>query len=63
MRPKRRPIRPKLLKRKDCYFCKQKIAPDYKETETLKHSLSERGKIIAKGYTGVCQKHQRMMGR
>ncbi len=56
-----RPTRKRIPKIRDCYFCKQKIVPDYKDIETLKRSLSERGKIIARLTVGVCQKHQKIL--
>lgn len=62
MRPQKKRLKPRLQKRRDCYYCKQKVTPDYKDIETLRHVLSERGKIIPKGYTGVCQKHQSAVG-
>lgn len=53
----RRPKR--IIKRPGaCYFCKQKLEPDYKVIDTLKRSVSERGKIIGRRESGVCQKHQ-----
>lgn len=54
-----RHIRRRIIKIHDCYFCKQKIEPDYKDIETLKHSLSDRGKIIPRLKNGTCQKHQK----
>jgi len=45
-----------------CYFCKQKKLPDYKDTETLRHFITERGKIVGRQDSGVCQKHQRLLG-
>ncbi|MBI3379261.1 30S ribosomal protein S18 [Candidatus Gottesmanbacteria bacterium] len=45
----------------NCLYCKQKIVPDYKETATLEHFITERGKIIPRGSSGVCQKHQRLL--
>lgn len=44
--------------RKDCIFCKQKKEPDYKETESLRRYISERGKITGNKYTGICHRHQ-----
>jgi small subunit ribosomal protein S18 len=43
----------------NCYFCHEKKSPDYKEYKELTTYISERGKIIAKAYSGVCSKHQR----
>lgn len=46
---------------KDCLFCKQKIEPDYKEVDTLRHFVTERGKIIPRSSSGICQKHQGLL--
>lgn len=43
----------------NCFFCKQKTVPDYKDIETLAHYLSERGRVIARIDSGLCQKHQK----
>lgn len=50
----------RIIKRvkKDCIFCKQKKEPDYKDIESLRRYVSERGKIVGNRYTGVCHKHQ-----
>lgn len=42
----------------ECFYCKQKVQPDYKEPDTIKKNISERGKILPRKITGVCQKHQ-----
>ena len=57
-RPKRR-----IIKIKDCSFCKLKTEPDYKDTDNLKHFISERGKILPRMVTGICQKHQMRLSR
>jgi small subunit ribosomal protein S18 len=44
-----------------CYFCKEKKGPEYKEAETLKKFVTERGKIVNRSRTGVCTKHQRKL--
>ena len=46
-----------------CDFCQSGRLPDYKKTEDLKRFLSDRGKIISRGRTGVCAKHQRRLAR
>ncbi len=47
-------------KRKVCQFCTEKDAViDYKDVETLKKYVTERGKILPKRITGTCAKHQR----
>lgn len=50
--------RKRINKPKDCYFCKSETTPDYKDTKGFERFISERGKIIGKMYTGICQKHQ-----
>ena len=47
----------------NCPFCKGKNDPDYKEVETLKGYMTERGKIIGKARTGLCAKHERKLSR
>lgn len=44
-----------------CFFCKQKLEPDYKEVETIRRFITERGKITGRMISGVCQKHQRLL--
>ncbi len=47
-------------KRKFCRFCANKTGfIDYKDIKTLRHYLTERGKIMAGRMTGNCAKHQR----
>ncbi|MDR2080937.1 MAG: 30S ribosomal protein S18 [Campylobacteraceae bacterium] len=48
--------------RKYCKYCEQKVEfIDYKDTKLLKHSLSERYKIMPRRLTGNCKKHQEMI--
>jgi len=53
----------KLVLRQTCLFCQEKKEPDYKDVETLRSFLSERGKILAAARTGNCSKHQRKLTR
>jgi small subunit ribosomal protein S18 len=47
-------------RRKVCRFCADSsLIIDYKDSKTLKHFTSERGKIIPRRITGNCAKHQR----
>lgn len=47
-------------RKKVCAFCKDKNKKiDYKDTETLKTFISERGKILPRRVTGACAAHQR----
>ncbi len=50
-----------VFKKRFCRFCLNKIEPDYKNSEQLKKSISERGKILPARITGTCAKHQRMV--
>ncbi|HUV46521.1 MAG TPA: 30S ribosomal protein S18 [Candidatus Bathyarchaeia archaeon] len=42
----------------NCPFCQKKAVLDYKEVELLARYLSDRGKIMGRSKTGLCQKHQ-----
>ena len=47
-------------RRKVCRFCADKnVAIDYKDPATLKHFITDRGKIIPRRISGNCAKHQR----
>lgn len=46
---------------KNCSFCKDKKEPDYKESESLRKFISDRGKILGRSKTGICQKHQKRL--
>src|ERR671922_3088968 len=47
------------IKRKNCYFCKEKIAEiDYKNVNQLRRYISEKGKIGSRRITGACRRHQ-----
>ena len=49
-----------MRRRKVCQFCAEKNSEiDYKDVETLKKFVTERGKIVPKRITGTCAKHQR----
>ena len=47
-------------RKKVCQFCADKtLKIDYKDTETLRKYISERGKILPRRITGTCTMHQR----
>ncbi len=47
-------------RKKVCQFCADKESVvDYKDVETLKKYVSERGKILPRRITGTCAMHQR----
>ena len=46
-------------RRKSCGFCKDKVDQvDYKDVNTLKKYVSDRGKIRSRRITGACRRHQ-----
>ena len=45
-------------KKKVCFMCAGHDV-DYKDVETLKKFVNERGKILPRRVTGTCAKHQR----
>ena len=50
-------------RRKVCRFCADKNVPiDYKDAQTLKYFITDRGKIIPRRISGNCSKHQRKVG-
>jgi small subunit ribosomal protein S18 len=49
------------FKKKICKFCTQKMKIDYKEADTLRRFITERGKILPRRITGTCAKHQRAL--
>lgn len=49
-------------RKKVCQFCADKtVAVDYKDVETLRKYITERGKILPRRITGTCAKHQRAL--
>ncbi len=54
--------RPRIVA-KNCPFCHTKTEPDYKESASLMRYLTERGKILGRTKTGICNKHQHALGR
>ena len=49
------------FKKKVCRFCTQKLKIDYKDVDTLRKFITERGKILPRRITGTCAKHQRAL--
>jgi small subunit ribosomal protein S18 len=45
-------------KKKVCYMCTGKDI-DYKDVETLRRYINDKGKILPRRVTGACAKHQR----
>lgn len=49
-------------RRKICRFCADSsLVINYKEVRTLRHFITERGKIIPKRISGTCSRHQRKL--
>jgi small subunit ribosomal protein S18 len=47
-------------RRKVCRFCADRNVPiDYKDPQTLKYFITDRGKIIPRRISGNCARHQR----
>jgi small subunit ribosomal protein S18 len=47
------------VKRRNCFFCKDKIDEiDYKNVNQLRRYVSEKGKIRSRRITGACRRHQ-----
>lgn len=48
-------------KSKECHFCSNNTAPDYKDAKTLYGFVNYYMKIIGKKRTGICSWHQRKL--
>lgn len=49
-------------RKKKCRFCKDKVAKiDYKDVNTIRRMVTERGKILPSRITGTCARHQRQL--
>ena len=47
-------------RRKVCRFCADRnVAIDYKDPQTLKYFITDRGKLVPRRLSGNCAKHQR----
>lgn len=56
--------RRRFQRKKFCRFCANKeLIVDYKNIATLRHFITERGKIIPRRISGTCAKHQRALTR
>ena len=49
------------FRKKVCKFCAQKLKIDYKDPDTLRRFITERGKILPRRMSGNCAKHQRQL--
>jgi small subunit ribosomal protein S18 len=47
-------------RRRGCSFCSdEQLVIDYKDPQSLKYFVTERGKIVPRRISGTCAKHQR----
>jgi small subunit ribosomal protein S18 len=53
----------RLIRRKICRFCADKVEVDYKNINSLRLFITENGKILSGRITGTCAKHQRKLGK
>ena len=60
-RPPMRGGKKSFFRKKVCRFCTQKVVADYKDPDTLRRFVTERGKILPRRITGTCAKHQRSL--
>ncbi len=51
-------------RRRNCYFCEENIDRiEYKDVDTLRQFLTDRGKIRSRRQTSMCAQHQRQLAR
>ncbi|HBL52162.1 MAG: 30S ribosomal protein S18 [Candidatus Blackburnbacteria bacterium RIFCSPHIGHO2_02_FULL_39_13] len=46
-----------------CPFCKEKVAPSYKEADLASKFVNDRGRIVSRFRSGICARHQRLLTR
>ena len=51
------------FRKKVCRFCANKTKIDYKDADSLRRYMTERGKILPRRITGTCAKHQREVAK
>ena len=56
-----RPRFGRFFRRKVCKFCSKKLNLHYRDADTLRRFITERGKILPRRITGTCPKHQRRL--
>lgn len=49
----------RLMRRKNCRFCVEKVLIDFKDVPMMKSFLTERGRIVPRRMSGNCLRHQR----
>jgi len=54
------PGRRRMARRRVCKFCADKaLVIDYKDAQSLRYFISERGKVVPRRISGTCARHQR----
>ena len=56
-----RPRFGRFFRRKVCKFCSKKLSLTFRDADTLRRFITERGKILPRRITGTCPKHQRRL--
>jgi small subunit ribosomal protein S18 len=56
-----RPRFGRFFRRKVCKFCSKKLSLSFRDADTLRRFITERGKILPRRITGTCPKHQRRL--
>lgn len=59
----RRGSRRRSRRHKEDFFHTNKVSIDYKDVDTLRRFMTERGKIRPRRQTGLTSKHQRLLAR
>lgn len=63
-RSDRENFRNRRIRKKVCLLCKEKnYILDYKDAETLRKFINEKGKILPRRATGTCARHQREIAK
>jgi small subunit ribosomal protein S18 len=52
---------PRRRMKRFCFFTQNNIEPDYKDIDTLRRFVTERGKILPRRLTGTSAKYQRKL--
>lgn len=50
-------------RKKICLLCANKTEIDYKNPETLRRYVNEKGKMVPRRVTGTCALHQRLVSK
>lgn len=52
---------PRRRTRRVCFFTQNNVEPDYKDVDTIRRYITERGKIVPRRLTGTNAKNQRLL--